>query len=70
MPDEHPKAAGTGPASAFPAADHPRNDEPMTSDQADELAALSKKHGEAFDQSLSRDAAQSRINELREKGGL
>ncbi|RVV98421.1 DUF3072 domain-containing protein [Mesobaculum littorinae] len=63
-----PLAVAASPAGAFATADTGKDDAPMTSEQADELAALSKEHGEAFDQSLTQDAAAARIEELKAKG--
>lgn len=62
--DERPKAAAPTPLSGIASVDE-HGDEPMTSQQADELRALCEKHGEAFDQTLSRDAAAARIAALK-----
>lgn len=41
------------------------SDEPMTSEQADELRALSEARGEPFDPNLTRGKAARRIDELK-----
>ena len=65
-----PVAAASTPLVGVAAVDE-HGDEKMTSAQADELRALCDHAGEAFDQTLSRDAAAARIAELKgEDGGL
>ena len=57
-------AAGRGAAVAGGNSDH--DPEPMTSQQADILKALCEKRGVAFDQTLSREAAEVRIAHLKD----
>lgn len=45
-------------------------DDKMTSAQADVLQALCAKHGETFDQTLSRDAAAAEIARLKGDGDV
>ncbi len=61
---ERPKAAAPTPLSGIASVDE-HGDEPMTSGQADVLRALCDANGETFDQTLSRDAAAARIEELK-----
>ena len=64
-----PIAAAATPLAGVASVDE-HGDEPMTSQQADELRALCEAHGETFDQTLSRDAAASRIAELKGDDGV
>jgi hypothetical protein len=45
-------------------------DEPMTADQADHLRILCEEAGEAFDPTLSRDAADRQIRRLQHRAGF
>jgi len=45
----------------------PSSDEPMTSQQADELCALSEAHGEPFDASMTRGKAARKLDELKNR---
>ena len=64
-----PMAAAATPLAGVASVDE-HGDEPMTSQQADELRALCDKHGETFDETLSRDAAAARIAELKGDEGV
>jgi len=44
-------------------------DEPMTANQAEHLHILTEEAGEAFDPTLSRDAAESQIRRLQHRAG-
>lgn len=68
MSKENPMAAGATPISGVASVDE-HGDAPMSSHQADTLRALCEKHGETFDQTLSRDAAAERIAALKGNGG-
>ena len=57
--------AAAGSPLAGVATAHENSDEPMTSKQADELRALAEANGEAFDETLSKEAAAARIEELK-----
>ena len=69
MTKDKPIAAGATPLTGI-ASVNEHGDEPMTSEQADELRALAEAKGEKFDQTLSRDAAARRIAELKGEDGI
>ena len=64
-----PIAAAATPLTGIASVDE-HGDEPMTSQQADELRALCEEHGATFDQTLSRDAAAAKIAELKGEDGV
>ena len=61
--DNETHAAAATPLAGIASVDE-HGDEQMTSSQADILRALCDKHGETFDQTLSRDAAAAEIARL------
>ena len=61
---EDPMAAAGTPLAGIATA-HENSDKPMTSAQADQLAALCQEKGEPFDETLSEEAAAARIEELK-----
>lgn len=69
MANEKPKAAAPTPLSGVPSVDDAGN-EPMTSQQADELRALSADQGVELDSTLTREAAARRIAELKDESGI
>lgn len=65
MPSDNESHAAAPTPIAGVASVEEHGDEKMTSAQADVLKALCDKHGETFDQTLSRDAAAAEIQRLK-----